>query len=380
MNDVTVSINGAPLFSAQPVTVADDPIEAAIAERYLKPSAEEHKFTSTGVKFWKHRDAMESYRDGTGHSVISTHIAPEGRCNLKCDYCSVTHRTFHSSLDLEVIQDYVTRLKTRGLKAVILTGGGEPTVYKQFNELGEWLLDEGLELALITNGTQFKRVSDRVLSGLSWLRISMNRFKHWEKMITVPTDRVGPQTVIGMSLCHSGDNNDDEFLEKVAARADAHDISYVRVLPDCMLPQRELVREHRRLQGLFDRLPAGGRFFHQVKIHNAPTQCKCHQSFFRPYLSEEVDPQTGRPGLVFPCDSVVLNDQVMKFASTYALCRPEEILDYLDGRIEQKFDATEHCKGCVFARTVNMLDDYVANGVEHFDQFEHSEMKHANFV
>ncbi|MEO1009098.1 MAG: radical SAM protein [Planctomycetota bacterium] len=379
MSDVTLSVNGSPLFSSSAV-VTVDPIEAAIAERYLRPSEQEHRFTSTGVKFWKHRAAMEGYRDGTGHSVISTHIAPEGRCNLSCDYCSVTHRTFHSTIPLETIQDYVTKLKSRGLKAVILTGGGEPTVYKHFNELGEWLLDEGLDLALITNGTQFKRVSDRILDGLSWLRISMNRFEHWERRITVPMDRVGAGTVVGMSLCHSGDNSDDEFLEKVGRIADENGVSYVRVLPDCMLPQAELVREHRRLQSLFDAMPAGGKFFHQVKIHSAPTQCTCHQSFFRPYLSEEVDPESGEPGLVFPCDSVVLNDQAMKFKSIFAVCRPHEILDYLDGRIEQKFDATVHCTGCVFARTVNMLDDYVRKGEEHFDEFEHAEMRHENFV
>jgi MoaA/NifB/PqqE/SkfB family radical SAM enzyme len=379
MDQVTLSVKGSPLFG-DGMTVADDPIERAIAERYLQPSDQEHKFTSTGVKFWKHRGAMESYRDGTGRSVISTHIAPEGRCNLSCDYCSVTHRTFHSTLDLETIQDYVTKLKSRGLKAAILTGGGEPTVYKRFNELAEWLLDEGLDLALITNGTQFKRVSDKVLDGLSWLRISMNRFDHWETRITVPRERIGKQTVVGMSLCHSGNNNDDAFLEAVARMADENEVSYVRVLPDCMLPQRELVREHKRLEQLFETLPSGGKFFHQVKIHGAPSQCKCHQAHFRPYLSEEVDPETGRPGLVFPCDSVVLNDRAMKFKSIYALCRPEQILDFLDGRIQQKFDATKHCTGCVFTRTVNMLNDYVERGIEHFDEYEHQEMRHANFV
>jgi len=379
MSDVTLSINGSPLETA-PAAAADDPIEAAIAERYLRPSEAEHRFTSTGVKFWKHREAMESYRAGSGRSVISTHIAPEGRCNLSCDYCSVTHRTFHSRLELGVIQDYVARLQERGLRAVILTGGGEPTVYNRFNELAEWLLDRGLDLALITNGTQFKRVSDRVLGGLSWLRISMNRFEHWERRITVPMDRVGPGTVVGMSLCLSGDNDEADFLQRVGRIADEHGVSYVRVLPDCMLPQRELVREHKRLQGVFDTLPAGGRFFHQVKIHRAPTQCTCHQAYFRPYLSEEVDPQTGRPGLVFPCDSVVLNDRAMKFKAMYALCRPEQIGDFLDGKIRQKFDATRHCTGCVFARTVDMLDDYVRHGVERFDEFEGREVRHANFV
>ncbi len=89
------------------------------------PSAMEHKFTSTGVKFWKHRGSMESYKAKTGRSVISTHVAPEGRCNLKCSYCSVSERVLQSRIDLDRILDYLTKLKSRGLKAVILTGGGE---------------------------------------------------------------------------------------------------------------------------------------------------------------------------------------------------------------------------------------------------------------
>ena len=71
---------------------------------------EEHKFTSTGIKFWKHAESMLSYKLGTGNSVVSTHISPEGACNLKCPYCSVTYRDTHSRLDLDVIKDYVVKL------------------------------------------------------------------------------------------------------------------------------------------------------------------------------------------------------------------------------------------------------------------------------
>ena len=102
-------------------------------------SPEEHRYTSTGIKFWGHQEQMESYREGTGHTVISTHISPTSRCNLNCSYCSVKKRERVHEIELDTIKDYVGKLKTRGLKAVILTGGGEPTSYPQFNELVKYL-------------------------------------------------------------------------------------------------------------------------------------------------------------------------------------------------------------------------------------------------
>ncbi len=386
----TLSINGRPVDPAADAALArviagggwTHPDHHELPEQFKArlPSPMEHKFTSTGVKFWKHQDAMESYKAGTGRSVISTHVAPEGRCNLKCSYCSVSERVLQSRIDLDRIFDYLTKLKSRGLKAVILTGGGEPTLYPHFNPLGEWILDQGLELALITNGTQFSRVSDTVLGNLSWLRVSMNKFDGWGEKITLPRERLGAQTTVGMSVCHSAENKDREFLKGVAAFAEAKKVSYVRVLPDCMLPQAQLVKEHEELDQLFSSVAGGDRFFHQFKIHGAPCQGKCHQSFFRPYLSEQVDPATGQSGLVFPCDSVVLNDQAMQFAHKYALCRPEEILEYMDGKIPQKFDATTDCSGCVFTRNVDMLDRFVKGSEDRFAEVAGVEMSHVNFV
>ena len=388
---VTLSVKGKPLpmspaeaFELQNKLGTEwiHPDAHALPEQVKKrePSPMEHKFTSTGVKFWKHREAMESYRDGTGRSVISTHVAPEGRCNLKCSYCSVSERVLQSRIELNRIFDYLTKLKSRGLKAVILTGGGEPTLYPEFNPLAEWILDSGLQLAMITNGTQFNRVSDKVLGNLSWLRVSMNKFKDWENKITLPLERISSNTTVGMSICHSAENKDRDFLTKVAAFAELKKVSYVRVLPDCMLPQAQLVKEHEELDHLFATVAGGQRFFHQFKIHGAPSQSKCHQSFFRPYLSEQVDPQTGKPGLVFPCDSVVLNDQAMHFAQKFSVCRPEEILEYMDGKIPQKFDACTDCSGCVFTRNVDMLDRFVHSQENHFAEAASQEMSHVNFV
>ncbi len=77
---------------------------------------------------------------------------------------------------------------------------------------------------------------------------------------------------------------------------------------------------------------------------------------------------------------MVLNDQVMQFAHKYALCPPEGILDYMDRKIEQKFDARTDCTGCVFTRNVDMLDRFVKGQEDRFAEVAGVEMNHVNFV
>ncbi len=336
-----------------------------MGEAIVKKTDQEHRFTSTGIKFWQHMDAMESYRQGSGRTVISTHIAPEGACNLTCPYCSVTHRETHNRIDLDVIFDYVDKLRTRGLKAVILTGGGEPTAYKDFNRLAWGLLGRGLKVALITNGTLSKRVDSGLWRRFSWVRVSMNFFDGWEGRIQLPTQHLVGVTV-GCSVVYTEQHEQEpgdwvnrfRSISKIADRLGA---SYVRVLPNCLLPQNELAASHKALDYQL-RQVEDPRFFRQDKHHRAPSCGTCHQSYFRPYLSEECMAGSDQPGAVYPCDSVVLNDAVAKFVERYQLCAPWDILDYMDGKIEQRFDPRVDCTGCVFTDNVEMLDEWKATG------------------
>src|SRR5210317_542390 len=162
-------------------------------------SVQEHKYTSTGIKFWLHTEQMENYRSGNPNTVISTHVSPEGACNLNCPYCSVTYRKTHHRIELDIIKDYILKLKSRGLKAVILTGGGEPTAYKHFNELVIWLKEQGLSVALITNGTLTKRIKKETWKHFSWIRVSINAFTNWEDRIKLPLELIPKTTIVGCS-------------------------------------------------------------------------------------------------------------------------------------------------------------------------------------
>jgi MoaA/NifB/PqqE/SkfB family radical SAM enzyme len=281
---------------------------------------------------------MKSYRETTGNTIISTHISPEGSCNLNCDYCSVKRRTKHYRIELDVIVDYIEKLHSRGLKAVIITGGGEPTLYPQINELIEFLISKDLSIALITNGTLFDRIEN--LDVFSWIRVSLNS----EVEIHIPK-LTNP--VVGFSLIY--ENETVEYFREIAKIAKSYNGKYIRVLPNCLHFDDKLLEKHREIEEILKEVD-DPIFFHQFKIHRQPNVDVCHQSYFRPYLSE-VD-----GGTIYPCDSFVLNEDAdERFHQTYQICRADQILDFLDGKIKMNFEPQEKCKGCVFTGTVEML-------------------------
>jgi wyosine [tRNA(Phe)-imidazoG37] synthetase (radical SAM superfamily) len=226
-----------------------------------------NNFTSNGIKFWKNFPQMQNYKDGNPNTIISTHISPESRCNLSCSYCSVKKRDQYH-IELNVIKDYVAKLMTRGLRSVIITGGGEPTLYPDFNELVQWLkYDKKLSVALITNGTNTDLVDD--WNVFSWIRVSINIFKDWENRIELPIDKFNKDTIIGMSYI-DGNQKLENIIDDLKMLKNKLHSSYIRILPNCLLPKDELEKEHQRIAEIFKKynLTKFG-FFHQYKNHEA---------------------------------------------------------------------------------------------------------------
>jgi MoaA/NifB/PqqE/SkfB family radical SAM enzyme len=311
----------------------------------------QHNYTSTGIKFLLHPEALGSYRLGTGKTIISTHISPTSRCNLKCDYCSVTNREQAVVLELSRIQKYIEVLRERGLKAVILTGGGEPCLYPEINELIEWLHSKGLEIALITNGTQSEKIAD--WSAFTWVRVSVNMIDGWLTAIDLPIHEMRHDTTVGLSFVYTGQQLTE--LSKISILADKLEATYIRILADC-LTNHALFEERCAQLDTFIKQTDDRRFFHQHKVFRAPHAQVCHQSYFRPYLCET--------GMVFPCDSIVLNHHAARFVDKYGLCKAEQVGAYLDGRIRPSFIPRHDCNRCVFVGNVELLGD-LKKGIAH---------------
>jgi wyosine [tRNA(Phe)-imidazoG37] synthetase (radical SAM superfamily) len=80
------------------------------------------------------------------------------------------------SLSLETVRDTVETLRSKGLRSVILLGGGEPTLHKDFGEVVRVIKDRGLQLGIVTNGSKLERVVKvaDLLQEKDWVRLSLD--------------------------------------------------------------------------------------------------------------------------------------------------------------------------------------------------------------
>jgi sulfatase maturation enzyme AslB (radical SAM superfamily) len=72
---------------------------------------------------------------------------------------------------MEICDDFIKM----GVKAVTFSGGGEPLIYKNIDIFFDKLLNAGIKIAVITNGSNLKgKIANSLANKASWVRISMD--------------------------------------------------------------------------------------------------------------------------------------------------------------------------------------------------------------
>lgn len=375
-------------------------------------------YTSTGSKFFAHQEVMAKLRNGRGQPIV-THVMLTDVCNHTCAFCSVQARQ-GDSLPFDAVMQYLDTLLRYGLKAVILSGGGNPILYKNggknFNDVVDAVHDRGLEIGLITNGMplytfyggdpnypdwirrSWKAVSPLTLDKLTWIRVSMSGLDHDEREVYIPD--VGPNTTLGFSYVGhdiyvepedphhgkvstradllSGDRAPDlafelrvpHLTEEIAKYVCRYRPKYVRLLPNCLEPElisgrcRTLTEMARQIN-----LRAGSEVaFVQEKPPKAPSAC---------YLGY-VHPVLNCDGWVYPCDSCVLNEAAgHQFANPWRVCHGSEIAELYEAPVRSLIaDPAVTCPGCVFSGSNEVLAGVVAGGASPVVKVP----EHVNFV
>ena len=98
-------------------------------------------------------------------------------CNFACPHC-VDSGIINTGeyLDIDIVKSSLDTLQSQGLLSVILLGGGEPTLHKDFEEIVRYIKNKKLQLGIVTNGTRLRRVEKiaDLLAKKDWLRISID--------------------------------------------------------------------------------------------------------------------------------------------------------------------------------------------------------------
>jgi molybdenum cofactor biosynthesis enzyme MoaA len=149
----------------------------------------EHDFSSKlrqDATLQRLKDYIEWQRDseiqasGRGlpmFSPVSINLDLTSACNFSCHFC-VDSRLINAgkTLTLEEVKKTIHTLHSHGLLSVILIGGGEPTLHRDFGQIVRYIKGKGLQVGIVTNGSQLERIEAVVqeLKEKDWVRISVD--------------------------------------------------------------------------------------------------------------------------------------------------------------------------------------------------------------
>jgi wyosine [tRNA(Phe)-imidazoG37] synthetase (radical SAM superfamily) len=108
---------------------------------------------------------------------VSINLDLTTACNYACDHCvDMEILNTGKRYDHDKLLASLRNLAARGLKSVIVIGGGEPTTYPQFTEVMRAMKGLGLRLGLVTNGTGMAKVAEIAdcLDATDWVRLSLD--------------------------------------------------------------------------------------------------------------------------------------------------------------------------------------------------------------
>ena len=97
-------------------------------------------------------------------------------CNHKCSFCNMadTLANDKSVIKTDILIKALNDSYQLGAKAISFTGGGEPTMHKDFAKITRACREIGFDLGLITNGSLIRKdIRQAIVEDFQWIRISL---------------------------------------------------------------------------------------------------------------------------------------------------------------------------------------------------------------
>ncbi len=134
------------------------------------------------LKVFRHQDVLQRLREGEHSAPVRIQLVPTNRCNQACRGCAYRMKGYPSNetfapldeLSWGKLKEIVRDCKAMGVKAIELTGGGEPAMYPQFLQLCNLILVNDISLGVVTNGSIWSPGHAAILAACQWVRFSID--------------------------------------------------------------------------------------------------------------------------------------------------------------------------------------------------------------
>ncbi len=121
--------------------------------------------------------------DGTLSPPLHIRLKPTNKCNHNCYYCCYRNKDLYlnqlfnenDEIPKDKMRKIVEGLRQMRVKAVTFSGGGEPLCYPYILETAANLINSGIKIAVLTNGSLLKgKITEALGKEIAWIRVSMD--------------------------------------------------------------------------------------------------------------------------------------------------------------------------------------------------------------
>jgi len=201
----------------------------------------------SSLKIFHHKDRLDALKADKPTIPIHVHLIPTNRCNQNCNFCAYRKEGYSSKSTFDAREQIPTKkllslvddFAEIGVKAVELTGGGEPTVHPGFVDLCNALKANSIDYGVVTNGiNQSPSITD-ALAKASWVRFSRDSAtpETYSRIRCVPKHQYyasrrhtktvlkvcGPNTIVGVGFVVTKHNWIETALAIAQAKEDGAD-------------------------------------------------------------------------------------------------------------------------------------------------------------
>lgn len=147
------------------------------------------------LKLLHHHRQLQALAEGRACAPVMIRLKPTNLCNHGCRCCcyglgrgSDETKKYHyvdqalpsDRIPWEKMRELIADLAAMGVKAVTISGGGEPLTYPHIAETAALIRGAGLALALITNGQLLRGERAEAFYNAAWVRVSLDSVRPLE--------------------------------------------------------------------------------------------------------------------------------------------------------------------------------------------------------
>ena len=295
------------------------------------------------------------------HIVIPVHVQlnPTNRCNLKCSWCSCSNVNRSLSLSAKEIVAAMYSYESLGCKAVTITGGGEPLLHDDIDNIIKAIYNMGISIGLVTNGWNVYRLSKSAWNKVDWVRISLgdDRTKEFESDEYWYELEKTAQITRGLSFSYVlTDKPDYDLLLKVVNKANEFRATHVRLTTD-------IVKRHvgtlQKIQQFLHNNADDSLVIYQNREVWTRGQKDCWISLLKPVV--------GADGGIYPCCGAQYADKTPSRDLSHHM-RMGWLMDIINITNEQLLFDGSRCEVCYYSSYNRLLSKLLAGA------------KHAEFV